>query len=91
MAAGGYWYSKTTCPACNAGLLAFAIGSDDRTQFVWCDECDSYFLVPNPTNWDQAEYPPSPNVPPWSRWATREEVEGYGWGEFLAGHYAGRV
>ena len=84
----GYWYSTETCPCCGAGVLAFAVGADEQTQFVWCDECDSFYLEPAPAEWGQAVYPPDPALPLPMRWAQREEVEARGWGGFVAGYYA---
>lgn len=80
------------CPLCEGdGHLGFRLCSDDETMVIVCDGCAHVWMDPvhlrvehacDPLRPDfRRHYPRCALVP--SRWATREEVDAYGWGLFV--------
>ncbi len=86
---------KGECPICGTGSIGFRVCSGESTLVLMCDECDSLWTDPRSTHASKALYAEAPDflVPglscsigaPASRWASREEVEGVGWGALIQG------
>jgi hypothetical protein len=77
------------------GQIGFLLCSDHQTIVLMCDECNRIWLHPERLEADHALFaePPDFLVPdfecsiraPLSRWATRAEIELYGWSTFIQG------
>ncbi len=82
------------CPICRTGTIGFTLCSDYMTIVMVCDECGSTWLHPNNIRADNVIYPSAPEFIvrdvgcsvkfPSARLATRDEIEDYGWGQYIA-------
>ncbi len=85
-----------TCPFCNQGTVGFHLASDQKTMVMLCDECDAVWLDPERMELNALIWPDRGAAyfvseislslaHPLARWATRAEVEQYGWGQLITG------
>lgn len=75
------------------GQIGFRLCSDGKTIVLMCDECGAVWLSPEFIEADNflRVLPPNFVIPgiqcsvqfPESRWATRNEIIQYGWGNFI--------
>ena len=80
-----------TCPVCGEGQAGFRQCADRQTLVILCDNCAFLWIHPAQFDPDHALDPLSPDLnrkhpavvlrP--SRWATAEDMDGYGWGAYL--------
>jgi hypothetical protein len=91
------FYLKSTCPLCGTGMRGFRLCNDARTVVVMCDECDATWIDAREVELSSMVHPDPPafQVPGLScsimgsRWASRSEIEGAGWGGLIAGEGVG--
>ena len=77
------------------GQIGFLICSDQQTLVLMCDECSRIWRHPDALDDEHALFaePPDFLVPgldcsvkaPQGRWATRSEVESFGWSAYIRG------
>jgi len=89
------FYIDGACPICGTGNRGFRLCSDHVSIVVMCDECEATWLDAERVDASDVVYPEPPEfqVPgrscsiaaPSSRWATRPEIDAYGWGNLVAG------
>ncbi len=88
------YYIDRFCPMCRGGAIGFTLCSNHKTIVMVCDECDSTWLHPDNVKTNNVIYPSAPEfvIPdigcsikfPSARWAKRDEIENYGWGQYIA-------
>jgi hypothetical protein len=82
------------CPICinPQARIGFRLASDGATMILLCDECAHVWLRPDEVDAAHALDPLRPELGrrlpgvslEGSRWATPDEVLGYGWGAYIA-------
>lgn len=75
------------------GQIGFLICSDHQTIVLMCNECNRIWLSPEELDTEHALFvdPPDFMIPgldcsvlaPKSRWATRAEIDHYGWSVYI--------
>lgn len=89
------YYLKKNCPICGDGILGFLRCSDGKKVVIMCDECNSVWLAPDEVQEQNPIYPEAPEfLLPDSKlsvsggesgWASFEEIESAGMGNYAAG------
>lgn len=91
-----YYVDVKHCPICEEGHVGFQLCDDHKQIVLRCDECDAIWLSPASYKSGQGKTmlvarPPHFLVPNTHcslkniRWATEEEIERYGWKEYIVG------
>lgn len=79
------------CPLCSEGQVGFRNCTQTEAMVLLCDTCGFVWLHPSRLEAEHAEDPidndflrkhPSVRLRP-SRWATEDEIRGYGWSAYL--------
>jgi hypothetical protein len=89
------FFADVDCPFCgDQGARGFYLCNDYTTVILLCDECSSPWRSPSDVTAENVLQVKSPQsrideldcgIGDGSRWATRGEIEGAGFGELIAG------
>src|SRR5687767_14313125 len=89
------FYRLESCPFCKGGSIGFRLCVDQTRLVMMCDECEAIWLDPENMEVSALLSPDSPDFvapgtncsvkSPLSRWASREEIERFGWTDYIVG------
>jgi hypothetical protein len=86
-------FVRDICSFCEQGQVGFTMCADHETLVLVCDECYAVWIDPRETSVECALFPnvhdftvPELNCSlAGARWATKEEIEEKGWGDYVVG------